>query len=166
MTSLIVRVAALAAVFLAVLGSLAPADVLIGLVLAAVIVVVGNRLSRSAGRPIRPPGTSPARRLAGLPALLGGTLVDLARGTWQTAAFSVGRGSWSPGLVAVDIPPTVEISAAVWALRVGIAPDSVVVEVDEQRGRILLHVIDARDPEGLRRDVLEGYRRRQQRVFP
>jgi multisubunit Na+/H+ antiporter MnhE subunit len=42
----------------------------------------------------------------------------------------------------------------------------VVVELDEERGRMLLHVIDAGDPNAVRAEQLDSYRRRQRRVFP
>jgi multisubunit Na+/H+ antiporter MnhE subunit len=49
---------------------------------------------------------------------------------------------------------------------VGLSPDTIVVEVDEQRGELLLHVLDARDPDAVRREQLGSYERRQRRVFP
>jgi multicomponent Na+:H+ antiporter subunit E len=51
-------------------------------------------------------------------------------------------------------------------VRVGLTPDTVVVELDEERGEMLLHVIDARDPDAVRAEQLHSYRRRQRRVFP
>ncbi len=51
-------------------------------------------------------------------------------------------------------------------VRVGITPDTVVVELDEERGRMLLHVIDASDPDAVRSEQLRSYERRQRRVFP
>ena len=57
-------------------------------------------------------------------------------------------------------------SAAALGVRVGITPDTVVVELDEERGRMLLHVIDASDPDAVRSEQLRSYERRQRRVFP
>jgi multisubunit Na+/H+ antiporter MnhE subunit len=71
-----------------------------------------------------------------------------------------------PGLVTIPIPPCPPTSAAAWGIRVGITPDTVVVDLDEERGRMLLHVIDARDPDAVRAEQLDSYRRRQRRVFP
>jgi multisubunit Na+/H+ antiporter MnhE subunit len=51
-------------------------------------------------------------------------------------------------------------------VRVGISPDTVVVGLDETRGRMLLHVINARDPDAVIAAQLDGYERRQRRVFP
>jgi len=51
-------------------------------------------------------------------------------------------------------------------VRVGLTPDTIVVELDNEEGRMLLHVLDARDPDAVRAGQLESYERRQRRVFP
>ncbi|MFI7679255.1 Na+/H+ antiporter subunit E [Actinophytocola sp. NPDC049390] len=162
MIALLLRVVVLTAVYLLVLTSLHPGDVLTGVVVATLLVAAGRRIS-----PLGPPPPAPLlRRLAGVPALVGGTLVDLARGTWQTAACLIGRGLADGGLVEVPIPRTGPTSAAAWGIRVGFVPDTVVVDLDEERGRMLLHVLDARDPEAVVAEQLDSYQRRQRPVFP
>ncbi len=164
MISVIVRVIALTAVYLLILTSLAPGDILVGLVLSALLVAAERRLGRS-GRPIRQPGTSPGRRLIGLPALVGGTLVDMARASWQVSRYCLGRRP-QPGLVTVPIRRHDAVSATAWAIRVGLAPDTVVVDADSERGRLLLHVLDASDPAAVRQAQENSYRRQQAKVFP
>jgi multisubunit Na+/H+ antiporter MnhE subunit len=158
----LLRIVALTAIYLLVLTSLHPGDVLTGLVLSTVIVAVGGRLDL--GGP--PPRAPLHRRLAAVPALIGGTLVDLVRGTWQTAIRLVGRGLPHSGLVEVPIPRSGPASAAAWGVRVGFVPDTVVVDIDEERGRMLLHVLDARDPSAVIAEQHDSYERRQRRVFP
>ncbi|MCT2582151.1 Na+/H+ antiporter subunit E [Actinophytocola gossypii] len=162
MLALVLRVVVLTAIYLLVLTSLRPGDVLTGLVLATVLVVVARRL-----RPAEAAASGPLlRRLAGVPALVGGTLVDLVRGTWDTAVCLCGRGPVHGGLVEVPIRPCARAGAAAWGVRVGFVPDTVVVEIDEQAGRMLLHVLDARDPEAVVAAQHDLYERRQRRVFP
>jgi multisubunit Na+/H+ antiporter MnhE subunit len=162
MSGPLLRVAALTAIYLLVLTSVAPGDVLVGIVLSALLVAAGRRI-----RPLGPPPDVPlARRLAGVPALVAGTAVDLVRSTRRTAAWCLHPGRTPAGLVTVPIPPCTPSSAAAWGIRVGLTPDTVVVELDDERGRILLHVIDARDPDAVRADQLDSYERRQRRVFP
>ena len=162
MVALLLRVVVLTAIYLLVLTSLRPGDLVVGLVLATLIVAVRHAVS-----PARPAPRVPLlRRLAGVPALIGGTLVDLARGTWQTAASLVGRRLTHGGLVEVPIPPSDAAAAAAWGVRVGFVPDTVVVDIDETRGRMLLHVLDARDPDAVVATQLDSYQRRQRRVFP
>jgi multisubunit Na+/H+ antiporter MnhE subunit len=158
----VLRVVALTAIYLLVLTSVHPGDVLVGVVLSVALVLGGRRI-----RPLGPPSSQPlARRLAGLPALVGGTLVDIVRSTWTTAVWCVNPRRTAPGLVTIPIPPCPPTSAAAWGIRVGITPDTVVVELDEERGRMLLHVIDAGDPDAVRAEQLDSYQRRQRRVFP
>ncbi len=163
MIALLLRVVVLTAVYLLVLTSLNPGDVLVGLVLSALLVVVSGRV-RPHGPP--PPRAALGRRLAGVPALIGGTLVDLVIGTWQTAVHLIRRRPVAAGLVEVPIPRGGPVVAAAWGVRVGLVPDTVVVEVDEERGRMLLHVLDARDPDAVIAAQHDSYRRRQRRVFP
>ena len=162
MTALLLRVAALTAIYLLGLTSVAPGDVLTGIGLSTLLVAVGRRI-----RPLGvPPQIQLGRRLAAVPALVGGTLVDLVTSTVRTAVWCLRPHRTSPGLVTVPIPCCGAPSAAAWGVRVGLTPDSVVVEIDEQRGEMLLHVLGARDADAVRAAQRDSYKRRQRRVFP
>ena len=142
--NIVLRVVALTAIYLLVLTSVHPGDVLIGVVLAVVLVAAGRRI-----QPLGPPSRSHGARLAGSARAPRGTLVDLIRSTWtHRPVVSEPTAHSPPGLVTIPIPPCPPTSAAAWGARVGITPDTVVVELDEERGRMLFHVIDARDPGG------------------
>jgi multisubunit Na+/H+ antiporter MnhE subunit len=162
MIALLLRVVGLTAVYLLVLTSVQLGDVVIGLALSMLLVAAGQRI-RPLGSAVQVPLW---RRLVGVPALVGGALVDVVLSSWQTAAFVLGRNAGASGLVEVPIPPCGPTSAAAWGVRVGISPDTVVVGLDETRGRMLLHVIDARDPDAVIAAQLDAYERRQRRVFP
>jgi multisubunit Na+/H+ antiporter MnhE subunit len=162
MIAVVGRIAVLTSVYLLVLTSVAPGDVLVGVLLAAGTVAAG-RFVRHSQRP--PAEASPARRLAGVPALVGGTVVDMVRASWQVAGCCLHGRLPAPGLVTIPIGPRAD-SAAAWAVRVGLSPDTIVVEADEERGELLLHVLDARDLDAVRRQQLDSYERRQRRVFP
>ena len=157
----VLRVVVLPAVYLLVLTSLHPGDILTGVVLSLLRVAAGRRI-----RPLGPVIDEPLpRRLAGVPALVGGTLVDLATSAWRTARWCLNARRTPPVLVTVPIPASTPPSLA-WGVRVGLTPDTVVVELDEEHGEMLLHVIDARDPDAVRAEQLHSNRRRQRRVFP
>jgi multisubunit Na+/H+ antiporter MnhE subunit len=47
-----------------------------------------------------------------------------------------------------------------------LSPGSVLVDIDWQRRDMLLHVIDASDPDAVRADLERFYDRYQRRVFP
>jgi multisubunit Na+/H+ antiporter MnhE subunit len=161
-TCALLRVVALTAIYLLVLTSVHPGDILTGVVLSVIFIAAARRI-----RPLGPPHAAPwLRRLAGVPALVGGTLVDVAVSTWRTALWCLNPRRTPPGLVTVPIPACGAPSAAAWGVRVGITPDTVVVDLDEERGRMVLHVLDARDPDAVRAEQLRSYERRQRRVFP
>ncbi|OBK11070.1 Na+/H+ antiporter subunit E [Mycobacterium asiaticum] len=166
MKGIVARVATLTSVYLLALTSLKPGDIVVGVVLASLIVGLGGRFGRGDAHSMPPPGTSALRRLAGLPALLFFTAIDMCRGSWQVAACCLGLRPMAPGVVSIPIEPNRPNSAAVWAIRVGLAPDSVVVDVDDKKGELLLHVLDASDPDAVRRAQINSYRRAQQSVFP
>lgn len=166
MTGALARVATLTSVYLLALTSLKPGDIVVGLVLASLIVGFGGAIRGRDAPPGRPPGTSALRRLAGLPGLIFFTTVDMCQGSWHVAQFCLGLRPMTPGLVNVPIEPNIPSSAAAWAIRVGLSPDSVVVDVDDKTGELLLHVLDARDPDAVRRAQAASYRRAQRSVFP
>jgi multisubunit Na+/H+ antiporter MnhE subunit len=68
--------------------------------------------------------------------------------------------------VEIPIPRTGPTSAAAWGVRVGFVPDTVVVELDETRGTMLLHVLDAPDEQAVIAEQHDANRRRQRQVFP
>jgi multisubunit Na+/H+ antiporter MnhE subunit len=167
MLAIILRVAALTGVYLLALTSLQPGDVIVGLALAIILVAVGTR-QRGRAAPMDPavrPDTSVAARMMGVPALVGGTLVDMVRGSATVVRYCLGASPSAAGLVTVPIGRCRPAVAAAWGIRVGIAPDSIVVELDEERGEMLVHVLDASRPEDVAAAQQDVYRRRQHRVF-
>ncbi|HEX2160142.1 MAG TPA: Na+/H+ antiporter subunit E [Actinomycetes bacterium] len=159
-------VAVLAAVYLLTLGSAHPLDVAFGVALAAVLSFgLRGRLQRMGGR--QAPGPSPATRLAAAPLLLAALLAEVARGTWDVALRVLGlRPVEHPGIVLVPIGERSELGVAVSGLLIGLSPGSLLVDVDSERGMMLFHVIDARDPDAVRAQLDHFYQRYQRRVFP
>jgi multicomponent Na+:H+ antiporter subunit E len=166
----VVRVAALTAVYLMFLTSVQPGDVLVGIALAVLVALAEARILGPDRRPSRLAAVITLRRLIGLPALVGFTLVDMCRGSWHVAAQCLGLRPTAPGFVTIPIRspirPNSPTSATAWAIRVGLSPDTVVVDVDDDQGTLVLHVLDARDPEAVIRDQTASYERAQRRAFP
>jgi multisubunit Na+/H+ antiporter MnhE subunit len=147
----------LLAVYLLALTSVHPGDVLVGVALGAAIAAASRRA----------PAAGPlARRLAGVPALALTTLGALVRGTWHVGLFTLRPGRARPGLVAIPRGPRTTSGVAAWSYLTALAPDELVVDVDEARGVLLVHVLDASDPEAVRRRHADAYARQQARVFP
>jgi multisubunit Na+/H+ antiporter MnhE subunit len=155
-------VAALTGLYLLIVSSTKLGDIATGVVLASLVVAVGRHHRRTSA-----PTSARAtlRRLAGVPALVGGTLVDVVTGSAEVIRCCLRRPP-DPGLVWLPTGPTSAASFAAWGIRLGITPNTVVVDVDEERGAVLVHVLDAHDPEAVRDEQMAAYRSRQRKVFP
>jgi multisubunit Na+/H+ antiporter MnhE subunit len=55
---------------------------------------------------------------------------------------------------------------AAWGYTTAISPDEIVLEADDERGVLLVHLLDARDVPAIRAHHERTYQRRQRRVFP
>jgi len=156
--------AGLALVFVLTLASTDPVDLALGGVIGMVAVaLLGNRLR------LEPGGELPAfpGRAVWFPVFAGAVFVDVAKGTWEVAVRVLRLSRLDrPGIVRIPIGERSERGVAVSALATTLSPGSLLVDVDWHRGDILLHVIDASDPDGLRRDHQHFYDRYQRRVFP
>ena len=143
MSGILVRATGLLAVYLLVLTSAKPGDVVTGALLALPIAV--------ALRPRRPgrPAGRVHTRLWAAGGLLAQTASEMVRGSWRVARFCIG-GAASPGLVEVPRGERSRHGVALWGVLTGEAPDEIPVDVDERRGTLIVHLVDASDPEGVR----------------
>ena len=102
-----------------------------------------------------------------LPLVLLTLVYALVLGSFYPADLAPGLVlSGRSGIVALPIGGRTETGVAVSALVATLSPGEVLVDVDRARGVMLVHVMDAADPEEVRRRHEEFYRRYQQRVFP
>jgi multisubunit Na+/H+ antiporter MnhE subunit len=158
MSRVIARALVLMGVYLLVMTSAKPGDVAAGLLVGLVLAV--------ALRP-RLPGRQPATpTLTGLVAfgqVLAMTAVDMARGSWRTARFSL-RGGAQPGFVEVPREGRTRHAVALWGVLTGEAPDEVPVDIDEERDVLIVHLVDASDPEAVRERHRRAYERAQRKV--
>jgi multisubunit Na+/H+ antiporter MnhE subunit len=152
----LVRAAALMGVYLLVLTSVEPGDVLVGgLIGLALAVVLRPR------RVAREPSASLARAVASGAAVLR-TAREMVVGSWRVVRFCLGAPG-SPGFVEVPRGDRTRHEAAMWGLLTGEAPDEVVVDVDRTKGVMIVHLVDASDADAVRarhRADHERWRRR------
>lgn len=143
MTRVLVVGAAFAAVYLLVMTSLAPGDVGAAVVLglgAAAVSRPASAAARTRTLNLRP---------GAVPGLIAGTAAEMVRGSWRTVRFCLGwRGD--PGFVEIPRDGRTDMDVALWGLVTGEAPDEIVVDVDEERDVLVVHLLDAGDPEGVR----------------
>jgi multisubunit Na+/H+ antiporter MnhE subunit len=158
-TGILLRATGLVAVYLLVLTSAMPGDVLIGALLALPIAV--------ALRPRRPrrlgPGALTRAWAAG--GLLAQTASEMVRGSWRVARYCLG-GAGSPGLVEIPQGDRSRAGVATWGLLTGEAPDELPIDVDERRRVLIVHLVDAGDTGAVRARHARTYERWQRQVVP
>lgn len=139
-------------------------DALTGLALGLVLVVLLRGRLAAAPAGDRPPIVS---RVLGFPIFAGAVFADVLAGTWDVALRVLGiRHVAAPGIVRVPIGERTDRGIAVSALATTLSPGTVFVDVDWDRRDMLLHVIDASDPDAVRAALARFYDRYQRRVFP
>jgi multicomponent Na+:H+ antiporter subunit E len=158
------RIAGLGVIFVLTLASSDPVDFALGVALGgALLLALGERLR------LGPAGLLPplAQRLLWFPVFAAAVVADVLQGAWDVAlrVLTV-RPLEQPGIVRVPIGERTERGVAVSALATTLSPGSVLVDVDWQRGDLVLHVIDASDPAVVRARLDRFYERFQRRVFP
>lgn len=154
----------LAAAYLLTLASVEALDVMMA-VAVSLAVLYGLRRFLLADPPL--PGRELAGRALRLPAFVLVVLREIVVGTWQVALIVVGlRPLARPGIVQVPIGDRTPTGVAVTTLAITLSPGELLVDVDWSRGMMLIHVIDAHDPEGVRDRYERIYQRFQRGVFP
>jgi multisubunit Na+/H+ antiporter MnhE subunit len=135
----LLRAAWFAAIYLLVISSLELGDVAIGVAL-GLAVAFGLRSQPAASPPLRV--RAPAAVVVAL-----STAAEVVRGSWRTARFCLGAPA-QPGLVEIPRGDRSPERVAIWGVLTGEAPDEYPVDVE---GDVLVvHVLDARDPEAVR----------------
>ena len=164
MTRLVGSVGLLVAVYALTLASFHPWD------LAGGALVAGATLA--AFRAVLPRGASlsPAALLRRVVAFVPFAVVvvrNIVVGTWNVAGVVLHlRPLDHPGIVAVPIGERSRVGVAVSALADTLSPGSFLVDVDWAEGVMLIHVLDASDPDEIRAAHHHLYHRWQRHVFP
>ena len=152
----------LAVIYLLTIPSDDWVDVLFGLAFGTIIAAaLRGRVTAGPGGS-RPPIT---RRVIGFPVFVTAVIIDVLAGTYDVTLRVLGiRRLVSPGIVRVPIGDRSERGIAVSALATTLSPGTVFVDVDGDD--MLLHVIDASDPDAVRAQLQHFYDRYQRSVFP
>jgi multicomponent Na+:H+ antiporter subunit E len=164
MTRYVAAVAGLALVYALALGSFHPLDLLFGAGLAAALAFASRRFVFGDGPYGR---TSLLRRVAAFVPFSLAVFREIVVGTWEVTLVTLHlRPLGRPGIVEVPLGERTPAGVAVWAVVTGLPPGSFFVDVDGDRGVVLIHILDASDPGAFRRQQEEFYRRYQRAVFP
>ncbi|HJK99545.1 MAG TPA: Na+/H+ antiporter subunit E [Polyangiaceae bacterium LLY-WYZ-14_1] len=154
MSRVVVGIAA-AAVYLVLIASIAPADVVTGLVLGAALAAAVPRRSRRGGT------------WRGTPRFAVGAVQVIARGAWQVLKVLVGAApSTRAGFVSVDRGERTRDGVLVNGLVMTMSPGTVFVGLDRDGKRLLFTAIDASDPEAVQAEIDAFYQSSQRGSVP
>ena len=152
----------LTGVYAMVLASFGPLDLLFGVVFSGVL-VYAFRPFVFGGQPGSLPGLA-GRCLAFFP-FAGAVARDVVAGTWEVALVTLHlRPLAKPGIVKVPVGERTPTGVAVSALVTTLSPGAFLIEADDEH--MLIHLLDASDPEAFRKDREDFYQRYQRKVFP
>jgi multisubunit Na+/H+ antiporter MnhE subunit len=164
-TSSVLTVLGCAGIYLLTLASREPADFVIGILIGIGVTWLTRSFMRETAIASAPP--SLVQRVIWLPLFLLIVLRDVVTGTIEVARYSLGlRAPDYQGIVALPIGERSRMGVAVSAWATTLSPGTALVEVDWQAGQMLIHVVDARDPDAIRDAHQHFYDRYQRRVFP
>jgi multisubunit Na+/H+ antiporter MnhE subunit len=157
MIPLLARAAGLTGIYLLVLTSMAPGDVLVGALLGLAVAVA-----------LRPRGAhrtreAPLARIGAAGSVLLRTGSEMVQGSWRVVRFCLGLPG-APGFVEIPREDRSDVSVALWGVLTGEAPDEIVVDVDVERDVLIVHLVDARDPDAVRARHRRAYERWQRTV--
>ena len=154
----------LTAIYAAALSSADPWDLLFGALLATGLYVVFR--ASLAGESALPLGVF-LRRVAAFPPFAWAICVDIFVGTWMVMGTVLRlRPLDQPGIIVVPLGERSRLGVFVSALAVSLSPGSTLIEIDWQRRIMLLHLLDASDPNAAKAALERFYERYQRRVFP
>lgn len=164
MTRLLLSAVGLGVLYVLTLASSAPVDLAIGMLLGLVLAALLGRRMRPTPEHV---ALSPPARILWFGVFAGAVLADVLQGAWDVTLRVVHlRPVERPGVVRIPIGQRSERGIAVSALTTTLSPGSVLIDIDRERGDLLLHVIDASDPDAVRERLQRFYDRYQRRVFP
>lgn len=158
MIGLLLRAAALAAIYLLFLTSIAIGDVVIGALLG---LALAYALHPGAMGPV--PAAGWPTRIGAALVVFARTLAQMVRGSWRVIRFCVGAPS-SPGFVEVPRGERSRVNVALWGLLTGESPDEIVVDFERSRDVLIVHLIDASDPDQVIDRHRQAYERWQRKV--
>jgi len=110
---------------------------------------------------LRAPDT--LHRVLALGSVVARTAAEMVRGSVRTARFCLGRGG-RPGLVEIPRDGRSRHAVALWGVLTGEAPDEVPVDVDEERDVLIVHLVDAGDPDAVRERHRRAWEQAQRKV--
>ena len=164
----VIEIAGLTGVFLLTLASTDPKDAAIGVVLSFLaLFTFRSFLKETQDVEYHDRAPSLISRVAHFPLFAIVILKDVLVGTWLVLGYSLGwRKIDASGIIQVPIGDCTPTGVSILAIVTTLAPGSALVDIDWAEGQMLVHVIDASDPDAIRHAIRHFYERYQKGVFP
>lgn len=163
-------VAVLTLVYSLALASFHPWDLILGAILSSVLLSIFKWFDTSDADDTaaqQPPGGSSLGRFGAFFPFVVAVAREILSGGWRVFLVTVGlKRPQSPGIVAVPLGERSRRGVSVSAFLVAFTPGTLLVEVDEQNWQMLIHAVDAANPEFVRESQERLYQRYQKKVFP
>lgn len=148
---------ALSVLWVLLANTLSPGQVIVAAVLAVAIPLAVRRVF-----PVLPPIRRPGAALAYAALVLG----DIVVANLRVARLVLGPvARLRPRLVEVPLEVRDPLVASVLAATVTLTPGTVSVDLDLERGVLLVHALDAPDDDSVREEIKSRYEARLKRVF-
>ncbi len=164
----ILSVIGLTTIFCFTLASFHPWDIVIGILLSGAVIALFHSIVFPSAKPADLSVSHvPLKRIIMAFPMGFAIIWEITKGTWQVLLIVLGiRRLYSPGIVAVPIGDRTETGIAVSGIATTLSPGTVFVDVDWEHGQMLIHAIDATNPEAVRAAHQHFYDRFQRHVFP
>jgi hypothetical protein len=160
MSRVIANALVLMGIYLLVMTSAKPGDAIAGFVLGLVLAVALR--PRLPGRRPAPALAAPARRVR--PGCWSTTAVEMARGSGRTARSLASAGACGPASSRFPAEAGARRAVALWGVVTGEGrPTRCQVDVDEERDVLIVHLVDASDPDTVRERHRLALRARQRK---
>lgn len=154
----------LAGIYVLTLASFAWEDVTLGVGLASVLLMVyRHTLLPKPRQPVR----QTLEAIVWFPAFALASVWNIVTGSWAVARIVLGiRPLEHPGIVVVPLGDRTPTGVGLSQMLLTMSPGSFLVDVDWDQRTMLIHVIDASDPDKVRDDLQSFYHRFQRHVAP
>lgn len=145
-----------AAVFGLVVSDFSWENMVVALTLSGSLMVLFRR--QLVPRPLPPNGLA-LHLIIYSPVLFWFLFIDVLKGTWQVVSITLGiRPLVQPGIVKLPIGAHTPAGVGPVGFFVTLSPGTFLVDVDWEEEVMLVHSIDASDPDGVRKDAEKYYR--------
>jgi multicomponent Na+:H+ antiporter subunit E len=139
-------------IWLAISGSWTFPNALLGLLLSILALTL---VRFQLGKPLA------VRRPGKVLALTGLFILELIKSAWRVFVLVLKpRMDVKPGIILYPLRVKTDFEIALLSNLITLTPGTLTVDVTPDRSRLIIHALDAADPEAIRADIANGFERR------